>query len=75
MWAVILITSGLVIGLVIVHRGDTPTIDYAMVAIVGVLVAAQLFLVLELSHPYLGEIPASPEPLFEVIRTVSPPPA
>jgi hypothetical protein len=34
-WAVILITSGLVIGLLIVHRADTPTIDFAMVAIVG----------------------------------------
>lgn len=42
--AVILITSGLVLGLVIVQRTDTPATDYAMVALVGVLVSAQLFL-------------------------------
>ena len=59
LWAVILITSGLVLGLVIVQRADTPAIDYAMVALVGVLVAAQLFLVLVLSHPYIGEIATS----------------
>lgn len=39
-----------------------------MVATVGVLVAANLFLVLQLSHPYVGEMATSPEPLREVIR-------
>ncbi|MGZ5376810.1 MAG: bestrophin-like domain [Mycobacterium sp.] len=72
LWTVILITSGLVLGLVIVQRADTPAIDYAMVALVGVLVAAQLFLVLVLSHPYIGEIATSPEPLLEVGRVLSP---
>lgn len=72
LWAVILITSGLVLGLVIVHRADTPAIDYAMVVLVCVVVAAQMFLVLELSHPYIGEIATSPEPLLEVIHVLSP---
>jgi hypothetical protein len=42
-----------------------------MVVILGVLVGAQLFLVLELSHPFMGEIGTSPEPLREVIRVLS----
>jgi hypothetical protein len=33
-----------------------------MVAILGVLVAAQLFFVLELSHPFIGEIASSQPP-------------
>ena len=46
-----------------------------LVAAVGVLVAAQLFLILQLSHPYVGEIATSPEPLREVINVLSPSPA
>ena len=44
---------------------------YSMVAILGVLVAVNLFLVLELSHPFLGDIGTSSEPLKQVIRQLS----
>jgi hypothetical protein len=42
-----------------------------MVAILGVLVAVNLFLVAELSHPFIGEIGTSSDPLQEVIRQLS----
>jgi hypothetical protein len=44
-----------------------------MVATVSALVAANLFLVVQLSHPYIGEIGTSPEPLREVIRVLTEP--
>ena len=40
-------------------------------AILGVLVAVNLFLVMELSHPFLGDVGTSSEPLKEVIRQLS----
>jgi len=46
-----------------------------MVAALGVLIATILFLIVELSHPYIGEIATSPEPLREVIHVLSPSPA
>jgi hypothetical protein len=72
LWAVIFLTAGLVLGCAIIYGGEKPSRHYAMVAIVSVLVASNLFLVLELSHPYVGEIATSPEPLREVIRVLSP---
>jgi hypothetical protein len=75
LWAVILLTSGMVLGCAIIYGGEKPARHYAMVAVVGVLVASNLFLVLELAHPYIGEIATSPEPLREVIRVLSPPPS
>ena len=46
-----------------------------MVAALGVLIATILFLIVELSHPYLGEIATSPAPPRDVIRVLSQPPA
>ena len=71
LWAVIFVTSGLLLGCAIIYGVEKPATHYTMVAILGVLVGAQLFLVLELSHPFIGEIGASPEPLHEVIRVLS----
>ena len=72
LWAVIFLTAGLVLGCAIIYGGEEPARHYTMVAIVSVLVASNLFLVLELSHPYVGKIATSPEPLREVIRVLSP---
>ena len=72
LWAVIFLTSGLLLGCAIIYGVEKPAMHYAMVATLGVLVAAELFLVLELSHPYLGEIGTSPEPLRQVVRVLSP---
>jgi hypothetical protein len=70
LWAVIFLTSGLLLGCAIIYGVDKPSTHYTMVAILGMLVAAELFLVMELSHPFIGEIATSPEPLREVIRVL-----
>jgi Protein of unknown function (DUF4239) len=71
LWAVIFLTSGLLLACAIIYGVEKPATHYAMVAILGMLVAVQLFLVLELSHPFIGEIATSPEPLREVIRILT----
>jgi hypothetical protein len=75
LWAVILLNSGLLMGCAIVYGVEKPALHYTMVATVGVLVAANLFLVLELSHPFIGKIATSPEPLRDVIHFLSSHPA
>ena len=75
LWAVILLTSGLLMGWAIVYGVDTPAMHYTMVATLGVLVAAILFLVLELSYPFVGKTATSPEPLRDAIQFLSSPPA
>ncbi len=67
LWAVILGTSAMVVGTVIIYGVERSAFHYPMVAIVGVIVAANLFLVLELSHPYVGAISTSSDPLQEVV--------
>lgn len=75
LWAVIFLTSGLLLGCTIVYGVEQPTVQYMTIAIVGVLVAANLFLVLELSYPFIGKISTSPEPLRDVIQFLSSPPS
>jgi hypothetical protein len=75
LWAVIFLTSGLLLGCAIVYGVEQPFMHYAMVAIVGVLVAANLSLVLGLSHPFIGKKVTSPEPLRAVITFLSSPPS
>jgi hypothetical protein len=75
LWAVIFLTSGLLLGCAIVYGVERPAMHYTMVATVGVLVAANLFLVLEVSHPFIGKKVTSPEPLREVVEFVSSPPS
>ncbi|AFM15095.1 hypothetical protein Mycch_0270 [Mycolicibacterium chubuense NBB4] len=70
LWAVIAVTSGLLLGCAIIYGVEKPANHYAMVAIIGTLVGAQLFLVIELSHPYVGAVSTVPEPLHEVVRTL-----
>jgi Protein of unknown function (DUF4239) len=75
LWVVILLTSGLVLGSAIIYGVEKPAMHYAMVAPLGVLIATALFMVLEFSHPYIGELATSPEPLHDVIQVLSQPPA
>jgi hypothetical protein len=75
MWIVFFLLSGLVLGCVIIYGVEKPTIHYALVATVGVLLATDLFLVLELAHPYIGDTAASRAPLDAVIQVLSAPPA
>ena len=71
LWAVIWLTSALMLTCAIIYDVKKPSTHYSMVAILGVLVAVNLFLVMELSHPFLGDVGTSSEPLKEVIRQLS----
>ncbi|MGK2866098.1 MAG: hypothetical protein ACSLFA_05550 [Mycobacterium sp.] len=70
LWAVVFLTSALVLGTAIIYGVAKPSMHYPMVAIVGVLVATNLFLVLQLSHPFIGDVATSPDPLHEVVRVL-----
>lgn len=74
LWAVIFLTSGLVMGCTIVYGVEKPAIHYPMAAIVGAMVAANLFLVLELSHPFVGDISTSPAAVHMVVEALDPAP-
>lgn len=71
LWAVIWLTSGLLLACAIIYDVKKPATHYTMVAILGILVAVNLFLVAELSHPFIGEIGTTSEPLQQVIRQLS----
>lgn len=73
LWAVIFLTSSLVLGTVIIYGVEKPILHYPMVAIVAVIVATNLFLVLELANPYVGEVSTSSDPLQEVVAVLSQP--
>ena len=70
LWAVIFLTSSMVLGTVIIYGVEKPGQHYPIVAIVGAILAMNLFLVLQLSHPYVGEIATSSDPLQEVVRVL-----
>jgi hypothetical protein len=72
-WAVIFLTSSMVLGTVIIYGVEKPILHYPMVAIVAVIVATNLFLVLELAHPYVGAVSTSSDPLQEVVAVLSQP--
>lgn len=67
LWAVIFLTSTMVVGTVVIYGVEKPGMHYPMVAIVGLIVAANLFLILELSHPFLGGIATTSDPLHEAV--------
>ena len=75
MWIVFFLTSGLVLGGAFVYGVEKPGIHYALVATVGVLLATDMFLVVELSHPYIGDTATSPESLSAAIQSLSAPSA
>jgi hypothetical protein len=52
-------------------RRQRADLHYPMVAIVGVIVAANVFLILELSHPYVGAVSTESDPLQEVVWVLS----
>jgi hypothetical protein len=72
-WAVIFVTSSLVLGTVIIYGVEKPILHYPMVAVVAVIVATNLFLVVELAHPYVGAVSTTSDPLQEVVAVLSQP--
>jgi Protein of unknown function (DUF4239) len=72
-WAVIFMTSGLVLGTAIIYGVENAALHYPMVAIVAVILAANLFLVLELAHPFVGAISTSSDPLQGAVAALAQP--
>lgn len=62
LWLVVLVTSGLVLAAAITFGVESPRMHHAIVLTVSVLVAVNIFLVLDLSYPYLGDISTPPYP-------------
>jgi Protein of unknown function (DUF4239) len=73
LWAVIFLTSALVLGSVIVFGVETPLLAYSMVSIVAVIVATNFSLILQLAYPFAGEISTTSFPLQEVVAVLSQP--
>ncbi len=71
LWVVFYLTSAMVLGTVIIYGVQKPLMHYVMVATVGTLVAVNIFLVVQLSHPFFGDLGTSPEPLQEVVAVIS----
>jgi hypothetical protein len=70
-WAVIFVTSSMVLGTAIIYGVEKPILHYPMVAIVGLIVATNLFLIVELAHPYVGAVSTSSDPLQQVVAELS----
>jgi hypothetical protein len=73
LWAVIFLTSAMVLGTVVIYGVDKASMHYPMVAIVGLIVATNLFLILQLSHPFIGGVATTNDPLREVISVLTQP--
>ncbi len=71
LWAVIFLTSAMVLGTVVIYGVEKAGMHYPMVAIVGVIVATNLFLILELSHPFIGGIATTTDPLYQVVSILT----
>ena len=70
LWMVILLASALVLGTAVIYGVEMPRMHHPMVVIVGLIIAANLFLIIELSHPYVGDIATTSDPLQEVLRVL-----
>jgi Protein of unknown function (DUF4239) len=70
LWAVILLTSGLVLGFAVIIGETQVRMHYVTAAATGALVAVILFLLTELAHPFFGEMSTSPEPLRAAIQVL-----
>ena len=74
LWVVIILTSSLVLGGSIIYGVESPARHCALVAAVAVLVATNLFLIMEFAHPFIGDVAASAKPLQAVIEVLAPTP-
>ncbi len=68
LWAVIFLTSALVLGFAVIIGEKQVRMHYAIVAAVGALVAALLFLVIQLAFPFHGEMGTTDEPLRAAVE-------
>jgi hypothetical protein len=73
LWAVIFLTSTMVLGIVIIYGVEKPMLHYSMVAVVAVIVATNFSLILQLAQPYAGDVSTTSDPLQEVVAVLSQP--
>lgn len=73
LWAVIFLTSTMVLGIAIIYGVENPILHYPMVAIVAIIIATNLFLILQLAQPYQGEVSTTSDPLQQVVAVLSQP--
>ena len=78
LWAVIFLTSGLVIGCTIIYGVESRVMHYAVVIVVGAVVAANLFLAVVLTYHYLadkcqGDVTATPPALQLIVDVLMQP--
>jgi hypothetical protein len=73
LWAVIFLTSTMVLGIVIVYGVEKPILHYPMVAIVAIIVATNFSLILQLAQPYAGDVSTTSDSLHEVVAVLSQP--
>lgn len=71
LWTVIFLTGALVLGTAIIYGVDRPRVHHPMVVIVGCVIAVNLFLIVELSNPYVGAIATTSDPLREALRVLA----
>jgi hypothetical protein len=62
-----------VLGTAIIYGVENPALHYPTVAIVAVIIATNLFLVVEPAHPYVGAVSTSSDSLQEVVAVLSQP--
>ncbi len=74
LWVVIILTSSLVLGGSIIYGVEAPARHCALVSAVAVLVATNLFLIMEFAHPFIGDVAASAKPLQAVVEVLAPTP-
>jgi hypothetical protein len=63
----------MVLGTVVIYGVEKASMHYPMVVVVGLVVATNLFLIVELSHPFIGGISTTNSPLYEVISVLTQP--
>ncbi len=70
-WAVVFITSAMVLGTAVIYGVERARLHYPMVAVVGTVVAINFFLIIQLTHPFMGAISVSDKPLREVVHVLT----
>ena len=78
LWSVIFLTSGLVVGCTIIYGAESRAMHHSVVIVVGAMVAANLFLVVVLTHHCLADkcqsdVTATPPALQRIVDVVMQP--
>lgn len=70
LWVGILLTSAVTLGFTVLFSLENKTIAYAMVIGVALVIAVNIFLLIELSYPFVGTIAVGPGKFSDVIQLI-----